>query len=186
MSEPRPDVTQLLAAGEVQEEALLRLVYDELHAIARGRMRGERAAHTLQATALVSEAYLRLLGGAEVEWRDRGHFFAAASEAMRRILVDHARKLRSQKRGGDLARVSLGAPDAALEVEPDGFLALNDALDRLEAEDRRAADVTRLRYFGGLSMVEVAQALGISERSAHREWSFARARLYELLGESGA
>lgn len=186
MSDARPDLTQLLAEGGENSDALLCLVYDELHSIARARMRGERAGHTLQATALVSEAYMRLLGSAEIEWRDRGHFFAAASEAMRRILVDHARMLRSQERGGDLARGSLGAPDVALEVEPDGFLALNDALDRLEAEDRRTADVTRLRYFGGLSMVEVAQALGISERSAHREWSFARARLYELLGEDDA
>ncbi|MCB9913568.1 MAG: sigma-70 family RNA polymerase sigma factor [Planctomycetes bacterium] len=182
MGDPRAEVTRLLAQGEPGAPALLELVYGELHAMARGRMGGERAGHTLQATALVSEAWLRL-GSAEAGWRDRSHFFAAASEAMRRILVDHARKVRSQKRGGDLARVTLGAPDAALEVWPDELLALDEALNALEREDPRAAEVTRLRYFVGLSMPEVAQALDVSERTAHREWTFARARLSELLAE---
>ena len=184
MQERKTDVTRLLQGGDPAAPELLSLVYDELHAIARGRMSGERVGHTLQATALVNEAYLRLVGSSEMEWRDRGHFYSAAAEAMRRILVDHARKVRSLKRGGDHQRVTLGTPNAAIELETDEFLALNDALEKLAREDRRAADVTRLRFFSGLSVGEIAEALEISERSVHREWTFARARLFEILGEN--
>lgn len=182
MQEQRTDVTRLLRE-EGESPELLSIVYQELHAIAQQRMRSERAGHTLQATALVSEAYMRLLGTTEMEWRDRQHFYAAAAEAMRRVLVDHARKVRSLKRGGDRDRVTLGGPDIGFELEPERFLALNDALDKLALEDQRAAEVTRLRFFSELSIAEIAQALEVSERSVHREWAFARARLHELLDE---
>lgn len=182
----RTRVTRLLRQGGEPGPELFGLVYEELRAIASRRMGNERAGHTLQATALVHEAWLRLAGDEASGWRDRGHFYAAASEAMRRILIDHARRVRSQKRGGGAQRVTLGTeatPDAQVELEAEELLALDEALGRLEREDARAAEVTRLRFFGGLSVEETAQALGISERSVHREWTFGRARLFELLGE---
>lgn len=182
--ERRTRLTQLLQEG-AGSEALLPLVYEELRAIAAGRMGVERAGHTLQATALVHEAYVRLLADERPGWRDRGHFFAAAAEAMRRILIDHARRVRSQKRGGDLQRVTLGGREGSggdLELGPDELIALDEALERLAAEDPRAAEVTRLRFFAGLSVEETAAALELSVRSVHREWAFARARLVELLG----
>ena len=182
MQERRAEVTRLLRE-DCEGPELLSVVYEELHQIARQRMRSERAGHTLQATALVSEAYLRLLGTNEMEWRDRQHFYAAAAEAMRRVLIDHARKVSSLKRGGDRDRVTLGGPEVGLELEPERFLALNDALEQLEREDERAAAVTRLRFFSELSIAEIAQALELSERSVHREWAFARARLHELLDD---
>jgi RNA polymerase sigma factor (TIGR02999 family) len=125
---------------------------------------------------------MRLVASPSPEWHGRRHFYGAAAEAMRRVLVDHARKARSQKRGGERARVTLGA-DLALELDPERFLSVVDALDRLAEEDPRAAEVTRLRFFSGLEMAELAAVLGISERTAHREWTFARARLSELLQE---
>lgn len=180
-----PELTLMLAAG-ADADALLPLVYDELRAIAAQRMRDESGGHTLQATALVNEAYLRLAGTNEMSFRDRAHFYAAAVESMRRVLIDHARKLRSQKRGGDLQRVSLclAEGEAELSLDADRFLALEEALVRLEAEDARAAEVTRLRFFGGLTMPAIAELLEISERSAFREWTFARARLHELLNDA--
>ena len=182
MNERQEEVTRILQSDRVGED-LLPLVYEELHALARGQMSRERAGHTLQATALVSEAYLRLVGDTEMAWKSRRHFYAAAGEAMRRVLVDHARRVRSQKRGGDRKRATLGAVDAAVELDADQVLALDDALEKLEAEDARAAAVTRLRFFAGLSVEETAQALETSARSVHREWAYARARLFELLEE---
>lgn len=184
MDERREQVTRILHSKEPHEE-LFPLVYDELRSIAAGRMGGERRDHTLQATALVHEAYMKLVGDVQVSWRDRGHFYAAASEAMRRILIDHARRMRSLKRGGDRERVTLGAPQEHVELAAEDLIALGDALDALEREDERAAAVARLRFLSGLSVEETARVLEISERSVHREWTFARARLFELLGEGG-
>ncbi len=183
MGERPEDVTKLLRAGRDARDALLPVVYDALRGIAERRMRAERDDHTLQATALVNEAWIKLAGEQDVAWRDRKQFYAAAAEAMRRILIDHARRVRSLKRGGDQQRVTLGAPDTALEFDPERALLLHDALDRLAEEDARAAEVTRLRFFAGLSVEETAQVLEVSERTVHREWSYARARLLELLGE---
>jgi RNA polymerase sigma factor (TIGR02999 family) len=176
------NLTQMLAGG-ADANALLPLVYEELRRIAEQRMRREDSGHTLQATALVNEAYLRLAGTSEMSWRDRKHFYAAAAESMRRVLIDHARKVRSQKRGGDLHQVSLCASEGEMQLtmDVDRFLALDEALAILEREDSRAAEVTRLRFFGGLTVADIAQALEVSERSVHREWTFARTRLHELL-----
>ncbi len=182
----RPDrVTRILREGGGSGAAwseLLPLVYDELHAIAERRMAAERAGHTLQATALVSEAYLRLVDDREIDWQNRRHFYGAAAEAMRRILIDHARRVRSQKRGGDRARVSISVVDLADDGDPERLLALDDALGALEKEDPRAAEVARLRFFAGLDVAQTAQALDVSERTVTREWAYARARLAELVG----
>ena len=166
-------------------EAILPHVYEELRSIARQRMARERSDHTLQATALVHEAYGRLLGSEERGWDDRGHFFAAAAQAMQRVLVDHARRVSSEKRGGDRMRVTLGAPESPVELEADRVLALDEALEALAKEDEKAAQVTRLRFLVGLTVEETARALDISERSVAREWSFARARLMNLLEDAG-
>ncbi|MCB9903894.1 MAG: sigma-70 family RNA polymerase sigma factor [Planctomycetes bacterium] len=184
MTEDPGELTRILKGGDAQRGELLPLVYGELKGIAANRMRGERGEHTLQATALVHEAWMRLAGNESIEWRDRRHFYGAAAEAMRRVLIDHARKARSEKRGGDLERVTLGAPEAASDFDAAELIALDEALDRLESEDARAATVVRLRFFAGLTMPEVALSMEVSERSAHREWAFARARLFELLEDS--
>ena len=181
MTERREEVTRLLRTGEPDDAKLLPLVYDELRMIAGGRMSGERAGHTLQATALVHEAYMRLVGDEKLEWADRGHFYAAAAEAMRRILIDHARRAKSLKRGGDVQRITLGGHDVTMDFDLEGLVALGDALEVLEGEDARAAKVARLRFLSGLSVEETAEALEISVRSVHREWAYARARLFELL-----
>ena len=179
MNERRKTVTHFLDRGD--HEALHSLLYDELREIADRRMGSERSGHTLQATALVHEAYLRLLAEQDPDWDCRRHFYAAATSAMNRILIEHARRVRSEKRGGDARRVSLGAADAEVELDTDQAAGLRDALEVLEAEDERAAAVVRLRFLAGLSVEETAQALSISIRSVHREWTFARARLFELL-----
>jgi RNA polymerase sigma factor (TIGR02999 family) len=161
------------AAGE-----LLPLVYDELRKLAAARMAAENPGHTLSATALVHEAYLRLVGPEDAaEWDHRGHFFAAAAEAMRRILVDRARRKAAAKHGGELARVEL-EPDlaAAPEVHED-LIALDDALDRFASEYPQQAELVKLRYFGGLTLPDAAAALGLAERTAGRHWAFARAWL---------
>ncbi len=184
---PEGEVTRILReSGGGAEEEILPLVYDELRSIARARMSRERSDHTLQATALVHEAYGRLLGDEQPGWEDRRQFYAAAAQAMQRVLVDHARRSRAQKRGGDLLRVTLGAPEAPVEMEGDRLVALDDALVALAEEDERAAEVTRLRFLVGLTVEETAHTLGISERSVAREWTFARARLMTLLSEASA
>ncbi|MBI1967272.1 MAG: sigma-70 family RNA polymerase sigma factor [Gemmatimonadetes bacterium] len=183
-------VTQILAGmrGESRQaamERLLPLVYDELRALAKAQLRHERPDHTLQPTALVHEAYLRLLGSTQPPWNDRQHFFRAAAEAMRRILIEHARKRGRVKRGGKRVRVELSGVDLASDQDLDQVLALDDAFRRLEEQDPEAADVVRLRFFAGLSVEETAQAMGLSERTVKREWAFARAWLYDALRDSG-
>lgn len=183
------DVTQLLeAAAEGDRRAasdLLPLVYDELRKLAAARMAAEVPEHTLQPTALVHEAYLRLVGPEDAaQWENRGHFFAAAAEAMRRILVDAARRKKRGKHGGELRRVDIA--DVAEEtVNPrDDLVALDAALTRLAAEDPQAARLVELRHFAGLSVPEAARVLEISPRSADRLWAFARAWLHRALTES--
>lgn len=173
------------ADREDRAAALARLVpllYDEMRALARARLRSERPDHSLQATALVHEAYLRLLGaGTDAAWNDRTHFMVAAAEAMRRILVDHARGRGREKRGGGAAHIELSDSDAPHALDDDDVLALDEVLPRLEALDARTADVVRLRYFVGLSVEETANALRVSERTVKREWAFARAWLFRAL-----
>jgi len=176
------DVTQILSAlerGDPQAaEQLLPLVYDELRRLAAEKLAGERPGQTLDATALVHEAYLRLAGGGQArQWSGRGHFFAAAAEAMRRLLVDRARRKRSQKRGGDRARVDLDAANFAAAECPDEVLAVDEALAGLATADAQAAELVKLRYFAGLSIPEAAEALKMSPRSADRLWAYARAWL---------
>ena len=181
-------VTRLLREFDQRDDAaetLLPLVYEQLRAIAQARMAGERDGHTLQATALVHEAYLRLVGGEDVAWESRAHFFAAAAQAMRRILIDHARKRGSAKRGGGRASVPMSVVDLAVESDPAQILALDEALTTLEADDPRAAEVVKLRFFGGLSAEETAELMGLSLRTVMREWAFARARLFEALDSGG-
>jgi RNA polymerase sigma factor (TIGR02999 family) len=167
-------------------ERLFPLVYDELRTLARAQLRNERPDHTLQPTALVHEAWLRLLGSSKPAWNDRPHFFRAAAEAMRRILIDHARKRTRDKRGGRQVRVELDDVHAAPADDQDRLLALDDAFRRLEKQDPGAADVVRLRFYAGLSVAETAHATGLSERTVKREWAFARAWLYQALSDTGA
>jgi RNA polymerase sigma factor (TIGR02999 family) len=186
-----PTVTILLneapsAAERLRE--LLPLVYDQLRAAAQLQLRRESPGHTLQATALVHEAYLRLVGPREIPWRNRAHFYAAAAEAMRRILVDHARAKAAGIRGGPEARraaLSLESlPDPGSATESAGFLILDDAIARLESVDPECATVVRLRYFAGLSIDQTAQAMEVSSPTVKRHWAFARAWLKEAI-ESG-
>jgi len=192
-TDPAP-LTELLrraAAGETAAgEAALPLVYRELRKIAQVRMAGERADHTLQATALVHETWLKLVGMGAAEWRDRVAFYQAAATAMRRILVDHARRRGRQKRGGGRSSEPItltGLPARQPDLgDAATFLQLDEEIARLEAEDPRAGAVVRLRFFGGLDVDETAAALGMSRRTVLREWAFARARLFAALsgGES--
>ena len=184
------DVTRLLdaaAAGDRRAAAdLLPLVYDELRQLAGARMAAESPDHTLQPTALVHEAYLRLVGSRdEARWENRGHFFAAAAEAMRRILVDTARRKQSAKHGGGRARVDLGADPVAAPDPRHDLVALDAALTRLAAEDPQAAWLVELRYFAGLSIPEAARAVGVAPRTADRVWAFARAWLHRELTADG-
>lgn len=172
------DVTQLLSKFESGDpaaaEQLLPLVYDELRKLAAAKFANERPDQTLQATALVHEAYLRLVGGQQRTWENRGHFFAAAAEAMRRILVDQARHKRTSKAGGDRKRVELTLVDAAvLGPQPD-ILALNEALAQLEVRDPRAAQLVKLRFFVGMTVQEAAESLGISVTTARADWTYAK------------
>ncbi len=169
-------------------EQLLPLVYDQLRAAAQNWLRNERAGQTLQATALVHEAYLKLVGPREIPWQNRAHFYAAAAQAMRRILVDRARAKAATIRGGNEARRAAldlsSLPNPESERESAGFLILDEAIERLESVDREAASVVRLRYFAGLSVEETAEALGISTPTVKRAWAFARGWLKEAI-ESG-
>jgi RNA polymerase sigma factor (TIGR02999 family) len=180
------DVTQLLgaaAAGDPKAAAeLLPLVYDELRKLAAARMAAERPGQTLQATALVHEAHVRLVGPADApKWNGRGHFFAAAAEAMRRILVEAARGRGRAKRGGDWQRVDFEELDVTTSVSPDQLVALDDALGRMAALDHLAGELVKLRYFAGLSLDEAATALNISPATAYRHWAYARAWLRDEL-----
>jgi RNA polymerase sigma factor (TIGR02999 family) len=169
-------------------EALLPLVYDELRRLASSRLAQEKPGQTLDATALVHEAYLRLVGsddGGSSNWNSRGHFFAAAAEAMRRILIEVARGKQREKRGGRWRRVELADGVLATDTTPDELLALDEALDQLAANDAEAAQLVKLRYFGGLSVEEAGEMLGLSRTTAYRQWRFARAWLMARMQGSG-
>lgn len=190
----RHEVTQLLnaaAGGDSRAaEELLPLVYQELRKLAHARMAHEPVGQTLQPTALVHEAYLRLLGSADVKWDGRGHFFGAAARAMRRILVERARSRNRIKRGGDRKRVEFGdqleVVSADSEQSDEQLVALDSVLEKLEAYDRRKCDVVMLRYFAGLSIEETAASLGLSPATVKNEWAFARAWLHREIGALGS
>lgn len=182
------DITHLLLdlrAGNADAMArLMPIVYRELRRLAANYMRQERPDHTLQPTALVHEAYLRLVGQTERNWQNRAHFFAVAAQAMRTVLIDHARTNLAGKRGGGQVHVKLDHALTAAAPEPQAVLALDEALKRLEEVDQRASRVVELRWFVGLSIDEAAHVMGISEKTVRREWSFAKAWLQaELEGE---
>jgi len=187
MSAPDPDITRLLtAAGSGDSRAaqeLLPLVYHELHRLASARMAAAPPGNTLQATALVHEAFLRLVGSGDPGWNGRGHFFGAAARAMRNILVDQARRKAAIRHGGFAARTS-DAPEPAVESSLDDVLALDEALQKLEQVDPAAARVVMLKHFAGLDDAQVAAALEVSERTVRREWRYARAWLQKELGQS--
>lgn len=177
------DVTRILNAIEQGDASavneLLPLVYDELRRLAAVKMSQEKPGQTLQATALVHEAYIRLVGSENQDWRGRTHFFAAAAEAMRRILIDNARRKKSQRRGGDRQRIDLAeaVPVDKGQGELDHLIALDEALEKLSNENKIEADLVKLRYFAGLTCKEAAELLGISLSTANEYWAYARARL---------
>jgi RNA polymerase sigma factor (TIGR02999 family) len=180
------EVTRILSAIEHGDpsaaDQLLPLVYDELRKLAAQRLAQEKPGQTLEATALVHEAYLRLVDGDQARhWDSRGHFFAAAAEAMRRILVDQARRRGSQRRGGAAKRHSLARLDPAIPAPDDELLAVDEALERLQQLDPPKAELVKLRYFAGMTIPEAARALGISVPTANRYWAYARAWLHEEL-----
>ncbi len=179
------DATVMLRAaaqgGALEGNALLELLYDELHQLAGGYLARERPDHTLQPTALVHEAYLKLIDGSSVDWNDRQHFFATAARAMRNLLVDHARGKKRAKRGGGWKRVEI---DPAITNEDDeaiDLVELDRALDKLREHSERQARIVELRYFAGLSVDQVADVTGLSERTVARDWRFARAWLFKEL-----
>ena len=184
------DITQLLIkAGQGDQQAASQLmdrVYDELRHIASNYMRAERRGHTLDTTALVHEAYLRLIGNQNIQWQNRAHFFALASQAMRRVLIDWARKYRAAKRGAGKPKVELEKAAVFVESQAEEYLALDEALNRLEKLDQRQSKIIELRFFGGLTIEEVARVLNISPATVKREWSLARAWLYkQVRGNTG-
>ena len=182
MSDPPGNVTNLLrelrGGNRMAETQLLELVYQELHRMAQRLMRSERIDHTLQPTALVNEAYIRLVSGAQGDWQDRAHFFAVAAQVMRRILIDHARANRSDKRGGTLKRIDLDEPLLSIVENAEELIAVDEALNRLTAWDARQSKIVELRFFVGLSEDEIAEVLHISVRTVKRDWRIARAWLY--------
>jgi RNA polymerase sigma factor (TIGR02999 family) len=184
------DISQLLAerrAGHRSVESeLIRLVYPQLRRLARHYMKRERRNHTLQSTALVHEAYMRMMGEKKPVWQDRAHFFALAATQMRRILVDHARAANAQRRGAGCLKLSLTAVSGISEPRDESLLALDEALDRLQALDARASQVIELRFFGGLTEKETAEVLGISATSVRRTWDFARVWLFEQLSTAAS
>jgi RNA polymerase sigma factor (TIGR02999 family) len=185
------DVTRILSAIEQGDphaaEQLLPLVYDELRKLAAHKLAQERPGQTLQATALVHEAYLRLVDVDKVPlWDSRSHFFAAAAEAMRRILVDRAQEKHCLKRGGGWKRIDLDGLAVVEDASDEDLLAIDEALGRLAQESRPCAELVKLRFFAGLTLDEAAVSLGLARRTADRYWAYARARLYEMLsGRSG-
>lgn len=176
------DVTEFLIdlsnGNERAADELMPVVYDELRRLAKYYMNRERASHTLQATALVHETYLKLIDQRMVDWQNRAHFFGLASEIMRRILVNHARDRRAEKRGGEFQQVSLSAAADAFQQKDLDILVLNDALEELAKFDERKAKVVELKFFGGMTTKEIAGFLQISEATVEREWTFARAWLF--------
>jgi RNA polymerase sigma factor (TIGR02999 family) len=183
--EARHEITELLMAWRQGDrdafDRLLPLVYDEMRRIAHGYLAGERPDHTLRTTALVHEAYLKLVDTSRVQWRDGGHFLAAAAGTMRRILVDYARRYRSARRGGGQPPATFDENQIVIEDRAEMLIALDDALVRLAATDERLCRVVECRYFGGLSDAETAHALGVTSRTVRRDWVKARGWLYEEL-----
>ena len=180
------DVTRILNhignGDSAASELLLPLVYEELRVLARRRLANEKPGQTLQATALVHEVYLRLVGSdVDQSWDNRGHFFGAAAEAMRRILVDRAKSKGRLKRGGDLERIDLDKIDSAMEAPSEDLLALDEFLTLLGEQEPECAEVIKLRFFGGLTIPETAKSLGISSRTANLRWAYGRAWLYKHL-----
>jgi RNA polymerase sigma factor (TIGR02999 family) len=188
--QPSREITHILdratAGDSVASRELIPLVYKQLRACAARRLSAERPGHTLQPTALVHEAYLRLLGQEQTSWDSRAHFYVAAAGAMRRILIEHARKRGRRKRGGDWRRVTLESIVLSDRTAPlEEILSVDEALRRLEDRDERMAKIVRLRFFAGLTTQEIAALLGITDRTVRREWALARAWLYrELAGEN--
>src|SRR5437870_1098316 len=190
MPQPSPhEVSQLLRAWSSGDEAALQtlipLVYEELHRIARRYMGREREGHTLQTSALVNEAYLRLVDWKNVEWQNRAHFFAVAAQMMRRILVDFARDRHYLKRGGGALQVSLAEAAGLASERGTDLVALDDALIALAEVDQRKSRVVELRFFGGLSVEETAEVLKVSPDTVHRDWRFAKAWLAREMGNAG-
>jgi RNA polymerase sigma factor (TIGR02999 family) len=182
------DVTRILSAIEqgnaAAAEQLLPVVYDELRKLAAQRLAREKPGQTLEATALVHEAYMRVVGSeAAAVWNSRGHFFAAAAEAMRRILIENARRKKSEKHGGALQRVDLDAANASTSGPSEDILALDEAISKLAAEDPEKAELVKLRFYGGLSVEDAGRVLGISRATSHRYWSYARVWLYSELNQ---
>jgi len=178
------EILQAAASGDADAAAaLIPLVYDQLRAAAQLELVGERPGHTLSPTALVHEAFVRLAGEREIPWQNRAHYYAAAAEAMRRILLDHARK-RLRRGGKPLSLVEIGDVADLSEATPEQIVAVDGALRRLESEDPEAAGLVRLRFYAGLSVDQSAAALGLSPRTAARLWKYARARLYKALTDT--
>jgi len=179
------EVTLILKAIEEGDahaaDELLPLVYQELRRLAAQWMKKEKPGQTLQATALVHEAYIRLVGAEGQHWDGRGHFFSAAAEAMRRILIDNARRKKSLKRGGDRKRVDLDEAEFSIKVSSEHLIALDEALAKLAEEDGVVAELVKLRYFAGLTIEQAAKVLKVSRRTAYRYWAYARARLHQEL-----
>jgi RNA polymerase sigma factor (TIGR02999 family) len=175
------EISRILAQGPVDMDRLLPLVYGQLRAIAAQRMAGERPGHTLDATGLVHEAYLKLVQG-PLDWQGKAHFYGAAAEAMRRILVDHARGRGREKRGAGRVRLPLDVVELASREDPSEILSVDEAVRRLEERDPRMGAIVKLRFFAGLSDEETAEALGVADRTVRREWTLARAFLQRELG----
>lgn len=185
MSEITRILTAIQDGNAAANEELIPLVYDELRTLAARKLAHERPGQTLQATALVHEAYLRLVGG-DQQWANRAHFFGAAAEAMRRILIDNARRKRAGKHGGGLERIDLSSVDVAIKTDDAHLLLVDEALEKLAAKDAEAAQLIKLRFFAGLSNEDAARAMGLSPRSATRLWTYARAWLFEAIsGDRG-
>jgi RNA polymerase sigma factor (TIGR02999 family) len=183
---PVSEVTRILSAIDQGDphaaERLLPLVYDELRKLAAAKLTHEKPGQTLSATALVHEAYLRLVGSeSDRHWHNRGHFFAAAAEAMRRILINRARDKKRLKRGGGRQRIDLDHIELAMETDDEELIALDEALARFEHEDKPAAELVKLRFFAGLTLKQAAESLGIAQRTAERQWTYARAWLFNQL-----
>lgn len=188
MGGSQADITRLLraaASGDRRDvDALMAAIYEDLRRLAVAHMKRERGDHTLQATALVHEAYLKLIDQNSTDWKDRVHFFSVASRIIRRLLVDHAREKQADKRGGGRTRASLDDREIAAAGPTVDLLALDEALNALEGINPRQAEIVELRYFGGLSIEEIAELLGIGKRSVDRDWSIAKAWLFcQLSGE---
>jgi len=183
MSEITRILTVLEQGNSSASEELLPLVYNELRRMAAHKMSGEPAGHTLQATALVHEAWLKLASGPSQSWQNRAHFFGAAAEAMRRILIGRARRKYTRRRGSGAIHVNVHEIEVAAALPDERLLALNEALDRFALQEPRQAELVKLRYFAGLRIEEAADILGISEATAKRWWAYARAWLYSELTE---